>query len=117
MLITSRETRRWIIPKGWAENGIEPHVVAAKEAYEEAGVVGEIGTEPIATYRYQKLLPKGRACSCKVQVFSLAVTRQLDNWPERNQRDTCWLTPAEAAMQVEEGGLVRLLLTLAGKSE
>src|SRR5688500_17647141 len=54
MLVTSRETRRWIIPKGWAEKNLAPHEVAAKEAREEAGLEGEIGREPVATYRYVK---------------------------------------------------------------
>ena len=54
MLITSRETRRWVIPKGNPERGLEPHALAAKEAYEEAGLVGRIGSEPVGRYRYAK---------------------------------------------------------------
>jgi 8-oxo-dGTP pyrophosphatase MutT (NUDIX family) len=116
MLITSRETRRWIIPKGWAEKKIEPHALAAKEAFEEAGLQGEIGRQPIGRYRYVKQLrgkKAPKAVSCEVLVFPLAVKRQLPDWPEKGQRETRWCTPAEAAMLVEEGGLVTLLLTLA----
>lgn len=115
MLITSRETRRWIIPKGWAERGVHPHEQAAREAYEEAGLVGRIGSKPIASYRYEKRLAKGRTRTCDVDVFLLSVERQVDSWPEMEQRQTEWFTPAEAAMLVEDGGLVTLLLSLAGE--
>lgn len=116
MLVTSRETRRWVIPKGWAEKGVEPHALAAKEAFEEAGLVGEIGRKPIGSYRYLKHFrgkKATRSVPCEVVVFPLAVSRQLEDWPERGQRETRWFTPAEAAMLVEEGGLVTLLLGLA----
>lgn len=116
MLVTSRETRRWVIPKGWAEKGVAPHDLAAREAYEEAGLEGEIGREPIGSYRYTKLIrgkKATKAVPCEVVVYPLAVSRQLESWPERGQRDTRWFTPGEAAMLVEEGGLVSLLLSLA----
>jgi 8-oxo-dGTP pyrophosphatase MutT (NUDIX family) len=116
MLVTSRETRRWIIPKGWAEKGLEPHALAAKEAYEEAGLQGEVGQEPVGTYRYIKYFrgkKSTKTVPCEVTVFPLMVERQLETWPEKGQRDTRWFTPAEAALQVEESGLVALLLDLA----
>jgi 8-oxo-dGTP pyrophosphatase MutT (NUDIX family) len=116
MLVTSRETRRWILPKGWAEKGLAPHALAAKEAFEEAGLQGEIGAEPIGRYRYAKQLrgkKRTRTLACEVQVFPLVVARQLEDWPEKQQRVTRWCTPEEAATLVEEGGLVALLLNLA----
>jgi 8-oxo-dGTP pyrophosphatase MutT (NUDIX family) len=116
LLVTSRETRRWIIPKGWAEKGLAPPALAAKEAFEEAGLQGAIGAEPIGRYRYTKQLrgkKRTRTLACEVQVFPLAVTRQLADWPEKGQHDTRWCTPDEAATLVEEGGLVTLLLSLA----
>jgi 8-oxo-dGTP pyrophosphatase MutT (NUDIX family) len=113
MLVTSRETRRWVIPKGWAEKDLAPHEVAAKEAREEAGLEGEIGREPVAAYRYLKRLRGKKTVTCEVTVFPLAVARQLDDWPEKGQRQTRWLAPAEAALLVDEGGLVALLLELA----
>jgi 8-oxo-dGTP pyrophosphatase MutT (NUDIX family) len=116
MLITSRETQRWIIPKGWEEADLRPHQVAAKEAYEEAGLVGEIGTAPIASYRYQKRLSKGRVRTCHVEVFPLAVIEQLEDWPEREERRTAWFTPSEAATQVTDEGLERLLRSMAENS-
>ena len=115
MLVTSRETRRWIIPKGWAEKNLEPFALAAKEAFEEAGLQGAIGGQPVGRYRYAKQL-RGRKATkvveCDVLVFPLAVERQLDDWPEKGQRETRWFTPAEAALAVDEGGLAAILRDL-----
>jgi len=113
MLVTSRETRRWVLPKGWAEPHLAPHELAAKEAYEEAGLVGQVDSKLAGSYRYYKRLRDGRSRPCKVGVFRLWVSRQLEDWPEREQRETRWFTPAQAAMAVDEGGLVKLLLNLA----
>ncbi len=115
MLVTSRETRRWVIPKGNPEKGLAPHELAAKEAYEEAGLVGEVGREPVGRYRYLKRLRGEKTVPCEVEVFPLAVERQLDDWPEKGQRETRWFPPAEAATLVGEGGLVTLLLRLAAE--
>ena len=115
MLVTSRETRRWVIPKGNPEKGLEPHELAAKEAYEEAGLVGEVSPEPVGRYRYLKRLRGEKSVPIEVTVFPLAVERQLDDWPEKGQRETRWFTPAEAATLVEEGGLVAMLLELAAE--
>ena len=110
LLITSRETRRWVLPKGWAESGMALHEVAALEAYEEAGLIGTVGSAPVATFRYRKRLPKGRDVTCEVIVFPFSVARQLVDWPERGQRETRWFTPVEAAAQVREADLAALLL-------
>src|SRR3954470_23354950 len=59
LLVTSRETKRWVIPKGWPIKGRRPHVAAAREALEEAGLVGRVDKEPIGTYRYNKRLKNG----------------------------------------------------------
>jgi hypothetical protein len=83
LLVTSRETRRWIIPKGWPQSGLPPHRAAANEAFEEAGVVGKIGKKTIGSYWYDKTLESGAAVRCKVRVFPLRVTRQLKKWPEK----------------------------------
>lgn len=113
LLVTSRETHRWILPKGWMEKHLAPHALAAKEAFEEAGVVGEVERRPIGRYHYLKRGPRDRVTPCSVRVFPLRVERLLDEWPERRQRQRRWFNPAEAAMAVEEGGLVTLLLALA----
>jgi 8-oxo-dGTP pyrophosphatase MutT (NUDIX family) len=113
MLVTSRETGRWVLPKGWAEKGLTGPELAAKEAFEEAGLVGEVAARPVGSYHYPKRLPKGHVIDCKVDVFPMRVDRMLDDWPEREQRKREWFTLAQAAMAVEEGELVVLLLRLA----
>jgi 8-oxo-dGTP pyrophosphatase MutT (NUDIX family) len=113
LLVTSRETQRWVLPKGWTEKRLSPHALAAKEAFEEAGVLGEVERRPIGRYRYLKRGPRDRVTPCSVRVFPLHVVRLLDDWPERRERQRRWFSAAEAAMAVEEGGLVTLLLGLA----
>lgn len=116
LLVTSRETHRWVLPKGWAEKGVAPHEQAALEAFEEAGLKGEIAAVPIGSYRYIKRLGGGRTVACRVDVFPLAVECRLDEWPEKGQRNAGWFTPGEAATLVEEIGLSALLLDLAARS-
>lgn len=113
LLVTSRETRRWVLPKGWMEKRLSPHALAAKEAFEEAGVKGKVHRRPIGRYEYAKRGPRDRVTPCSVRVFPMRVERLLDDWPERRQRQRRWFSPAEAAMAVEEGGLVTLFLQLA----
>jgi 8-oxo-dGTP pyrophosphatase MutT (NUDIX family) len=113
MLVTSRETGRWVLPKGWAEKGLSGPELAVKEAFEEAGILGEVGTEPVGSYTYSKRLRRSRIIECKVDVLPMRVERPLDDWPERKQRKRQWFTLSQAAMAVEEGDLVILLLRLA----
>lgn len=113
LLITSRETGRWIIPKGWPERGMEPHEVAAMEAYEEAGISGEIGPAPVASYHYRKRLRSGRERLCRVGVFLLQVKVEFSDWPERQQRQREWYSIGEAALRVEEAELADLLLSFS----
>jgi 8-oxo-dGTP pyrophosphatase MutT (NUDIX family) len=60
LLVTSRDTRRWIIPKGWPQKGKAPHRAAAREAFEEAGVVGAVGRRPVGSFAYEKRFKNGR---------------------------------------------------------
>lgn len=113
LLITSRETGRWVLPKGWAEKKLSGPELAAKEAFEEAGLHGEIATRRIGSYSYDKRLPNRKTVNCRVDVFPLHVQDMLDDWPERGQRVRQWFSLAQAAMQVEENELVVLLLQLA----
>lgn len=115
MLITSRETGRWIIPKGWPQKGRSPHVVAMREAYEEAGLKGRIRKRPVGTFRYQKRLPGEQGVICRVTVFLLEVKQQLDDWPEKRSRKRCWLAPDEAAGRVDEEELCALLSGLTDR--
>jgi 8-oxo-dGTP pyrophosphatase MutT (NUDIX family) len=112
MLVTSRGSGRWIIPKGWPEKQLEPHASAAKEAYEEAGIVGRIDERSIGTYRYEKRGPSGEMTIFEVKAFLLEVERQLRDWPEKGQRRKRWVAPAHAARLVADAGLGRLLLEL-----
>jgi 8-oxo-dGTP pyrophosphatase MutT (NUDIX family) len=113
MLVTSRGTRRWIIPKGWPKRGMPPHDTAAREAFEEAGVVGKVNKRPIGSYPYDKILDKGDKASCRVEVFALRVTRQHKHWPEEHQRKIGWYAPAEALRFVREPHLRRIIRKFA----
>ncbi|WP_159992494.1 NUDIX hydrolase [Roseomonas sp. 18066] len=112
LLVTTRGTGRWMVPKGWAEVGVAPHDLAAKEAFEEAGLVGDVSPEAVGDFTYEKHLDNGQKVLCKVGVYPLWVTQQLENWPERQQRETRWFTLADAARMVDESDLVSLLLSL-----
>ena len=115
MLLTSRETRRWVIPKGWPMRGRKPHEVAAQEALEEAGLLGTIvGKRPIGSYHYEKKLSQDHSALCEVMVFLFLVERQLENWPEKAERETRWLEPSEAYASVDEGGLAEILRRTIG---
>jgi 8-oxo-dGTP pyrophosphatase MutT (NUDIX family) len=105
MLITSRETGRWIIPKGWPKRRQAPRASAAREALEEAGVVGEVGRNPIGSYSYKKRLKSGAVVACEVQVFPLEVNRQQKRWPEKGEREFHWFSPTDAAKAVQEPAL------------
>ncbi|MCB5175565.1 MULTISPECIES: NUDIX hydrolase [Microvirga] len=111
LLVTSRETRRWLIPKGWPMKGKKPHKAAAQEAVEEAGVKGEIKQKPLGHYDYWKR----RATHfdlCRVDVYPLEVSKQLRSWREKGQRDARWFEVEEAAHQVLEPALAQLIRSL-----
>ncbi len=113
LLVTSRETRRWVLPKGWMEKRLAPHALAAKEAFEEAGILGRVERRPLGRYDYLKRGAGGAATPCTVRVFRMRVDRLLDEWPERQERERRWFGLAEAATAVDEGGLAALLLEAA----
>jgi 8-oxo-dGTP pyrophosphatase MutT (NUDIX family) len=112
LLVTSRETGRWIIPKGWPIKRKAPHVAAAREAREEAGVVGKISRRPIGWFSYEKRLKSGRMIVCKVHVFALKVKRQEESWPEKGQRDVQWMSRTKAAKTVGDPTLADIIRTL-----
>lgn len=114
LLVTSRETRRWILPKGKPEKKLAPHAVAAHEAYEEAGVRGAVAEEPFAAFMSTKRLASGREIPCEIKVFLLEVGQILPEWPEMHQRERRWTTPGEAALLSSESGLIDVLLTFSG---
>lgn len=113
LMVTSRETRRWIVPKGWQEKKVKDRDQAAREAFEEAGVIGVISDKPIGSYRYDKRLKNGGLKPLNVAVYALNAEEVLDDWPEMEERERRWMTPAQAAMAVQEGALAALLLSMA----
>lgn len=116
-LITSRQSGRWIIPKGWPVKTLRGSEVAAREAYEEAGLRGEVDEVPLSSFRYAKRMGDGVRKLCHVEVYALAVHEVLDDWPERHQRKREWLTPGQAAMRVTDAGLIQLMLDLTDYGE
>ena len=111
LLITSRETRRWVIPKGWPIKAMSSAKSAATEAFEEAGVVGKVAKAPVGTYAYDKRLKNGRLQHVRVAVFALQVERQAEAFPEQGQREQTWLPTTEAATLVDEPELMVLIAT------
>jgi uncharacterized protein Yka (UPF0111/DUF47 family)/8-oxo-dGTP pyrophosphatase MutT (NUDIX family) len=110
LLITSKERRRWVIPKGNPIPSLLAYEAGAREAFEEAGVEGKISPDPVGTFGYDKRKRAGPAAAV-VTVYPLLVTRQARDWPERRLRDTRWFAPAEAAEAVEEPDLKALILS------
>jgi 8-oxo-dGTP pyrophosphatase MutT (NUDIX family) len=116
MLVTSRETRRWIIPKGWPHKGKAPHRSAAREAFEEAGVIGAVNRQSVGSFSYEKRLKKGGVVACEVLVFALEVKRQSKEWPEKRERKVRWLSARVAAKTVRDRELGKIIRRLARRS-
>jgi 8-oxo-dGTP pyrophosphatase MutT (NUDIX family) len=109
LLITSRETGRWVLPKGWPIKGKKAHSAAAREALEEAGLKGKVGKRAVGAYSYSKRLSNGAVLACTVEVYPLAVQRQVKQWPEKGQRRVEWFSPRDAADRVDEPELAYLI--------
>ena len=116
LLVTSRETKRWVIPKGNFANNIVPHAAAAQEAEEEAGVRGAVCPTPLGSYRYRKRKGSGASLMADVEVFPLSVTQEMSDWKEKKQRQRRWFSLAEAAEAVDEPDLCHLIRSF-GASE
>ncbi len=109
LLATSRDTRRWVIPKGWPMKGRKPHIVAAIEAQQEAGLHGKIEKSKLGEFDYEKRMKGGGLVACRVEVYALRVESQRKKWPERGQRVTYWFPYAVAAEQVDEPELREII--------
>ena len=109
LLITSRRTQRWILPKGWPENGMTPGDSAANEAMEEAGVTGEINDRPLGVYHYKKTLENGENYPCIVTIYALKVKKTWADYREKSERRRKWFSQKGAAKRVLEPDLALLI--------
>jgi 8-oxo-dGTP pyrophosphatase MutT (NUDIX family) len=116
LLITSRETRRWVVPRGNPIAGKSPAESAAQEAFEEAGILGEVELEAIGLYSYEKRRRLGRVVPAVVHLFRMNVAEERDDWPEKGQRERRWFAAGEAAASVHEADLAQLIRLIAGLS-
>jgi 8-oxo-dGTP pyrophosphatase MutT (NUDIX family) len=112
LLVTSRDSRRWIIPKGWPWPGVEDWIAATEEAREEAGILGHVWHDAIGSFTYEKRHPNG-PMPVRVTVYLLEVTGMLEDWPEKDERERAWFTLTDAARAVTEPELKALLNGLA----
>ncbi|WP_265502040.1 NUDIX hydrolase [Paracoccus beibuensis] len=112
LLVTSRDTGRWVIPKGWPMKGRSLAGAAAQEAWEEAGIRGNVEAQELGRFDYEKGQDAGFSVPVEVRVFALDVEDEADEFPERSQRKRQWFDPADAATLVVEPGLKRILIGL-----
>ncbi|MGL5008812.1 MAG: NUDIX hydrolase [Paracoccaceae bacterium] len=116
LLITSRDTGRWVLPKGWPMDGRSGPEAAAQEAWEEAGVEGQVAPEVLGLFGYDKVLSPDLSHPCMVSVYPLRVASLSRRFPERHERRRKWFTAEKAARKVAEGELRNLLNSLADGS-
>lgn len=109
LLVTSRETRRWVTPKGWTMKGKTDHAAAAVEAFEEAGVDGVVSERSLGAFSYDKVLKTTEIRAVTAALYPLEVVILRDDWPEKAERERRWFTPAEAADAVQEPELAALI--------
>ena len=117
LVITSRKTGRWIIPKGWPMKRKKPYEAAAMEALEEAGVRGTVRKKPIGRYTYLKELEDGDVAPCVVDVLQVEVRDIKAEFKERGQRDREWVSLDEAARRVREIELKSMLVTFRPRTK
>mgnify|MGYP006283115083 FL=1 len=111
-MVTSRDTGRWIVPKGWLMDDAKPWQAAEIEALEEAGAKGFVGREDIGEYTYDKRLDDGSVLTCRVRVYPMRVEKLKRTWKERGERKRRWFSPEAAARRVQEPELADMLRRL-----
>jgi len=112
LLITSMDTGRWVLPKGGIERDLTPCKSAEKEAYEEAGIRGRVAKQSVGVYTYVKSEQKG-GLVCRVQVFPMDVQTELTDWPEKEMRTRTWMKTNDAAQNVQEKKLRKIISDFA----
>ena len=115
LLVTSRGTGRWVLPKGWPKRREFPHEAAAREAAEEAGLSGEVSPHEAGRYIYDKAKSDGSDRRCEVLVYPIRVVELASEWAEMGQRERRWMSPKEAAASVAEPDLASLLANFNGR--
>ncbi|KQV79623.1 NUDIX hydrolase [Rhizobium sp. Root1220] len=110
LVVTSRDSGRWIVPKGWPVGGKAPYESAEIEAWEEAGVRGKARKKPVGRYTYLKLLGDGHVVPCIVDIFQIEVKKEVVAFKERGERILAWVSPDEASRRVREVELKSLLV-------
>lgn len=117
LVVTTRQSRRWIVPKGWPIKRLAASKAAAREAFEEAGVRGKIGARAIGNFRYRKAADEsGAEADCEVKVFPLLVKRQSATWPEFGQRVVQWVDPEKAISLIREPELKSMVEKFAKRA-
>jgi len=112
LLITTRGTGRWMLPKGWPMDGKSNAEAARIEAWEEAGVKSaKVGRRPVGEFDYLKVYDDGSAEPCSARVYPMKVAEMKDVFPEAGQRKRVWVPAKQAAEMVEEKSLRALLLS------
>lgn len=114
LLVTSRETHRWVTPKGGRMAGLTDAESAAQEALEEAGIEGAITDAPIGTFRYLKVLKRRAPRWCVVAVHALEVWVEHPTWHEQAERERAWVSRDEAVRRVDEPDLKALIAAFEG---
>ena len=112
LLVTSRTHGRWSVPKGRPMADRASYLAAALEAFEGAGVIGDIRTTPLAGYDTVKIDETGAGQDCHVTLFALRVIGTLTHWPEKDQRQRRWLSLSQAADLADDAGLARILRSI-----
>lgn len=112
LLITSRETKRWVVPKGWVMEDVTAAKAAGLEAWQEAGVTGHINEQSMGYFHYDKVMSPTRQVPCSVQVFDLQVERLAESFPERKQRSRKWFSVDDAMQKVCEPSLRAIFANL-----
>lgn len=116
LLVTSRISQHWLLPKGWPIEGKSNAQAARQEAFEEAGIKGRISKSRLARFAYRRLEPDGATSPCTVSVFAFRVSHELNEWPEQHQRNRQWFAQDAAAAVVFVPGLAAMLSLLMVKN-
>ena len=109
LMVTSRGTKRWIIPKGWPLDGHTPANAALQEAWEEAGVLGRVAGPCLGLFSYHKSAPQEGGLPCVAMVYPVRVRALAEDYPEKDERKRRWMRRKKAAAKVDEPELAQII--------